>query len=305
MSKTGFIIHKGIQQIFTTGPFQGSTVVNGYSINGVLQGPTVNHNQPFIEGSVEIISANNILWRRKYEDQTQCATDCNAPVLSSVVSNCSTNTFTLVNSNVNTSISPSTIVEVSLNPTGFPVAQRYTQTSNTNGNNTYNIDITSLGIVRGTTIYFRLINLCNNGTIESFPSNIISTICASEPPPPPPPPPPTTVRLNWDFLTAGGYSPGSFQLNVNGIGNISVNSSDSGFIEVPLNSLIEVYVNAPLADTSIDTPIFVSQVFATTSQGGASSNVGTTFAEISFTITEETYVKGIAQVGNDSTPSFV
>jgi hypothetical protein len=304
MSKTGFIIHKGIQQIFTTGPFQGSTVVNGYSINGVLQGPTVNHNQSFVEDLIEniYIEVTNTTFSRKFEDQTQCATDCNAPVLSSVVSNCSTNTFTLVNSNVNTSISPSTIIEVSLSPTGFPVTQRYTR-NNTNGNNTYNIDITSLGIIPGTTIYFRLINLCNNGTIESFPSNIISTICASEPPPPPPK---TTVRLNWDFLTAGGYSPGSFQLNVNGIGNISVNSSDSGFIEVPSNSLIEVYVNAPLADTSSgNTPIFVSQVFATTSQGGASSNVGTTFAEISFTITEETYVKGIAQVGNDRTPSFV
>jgi hypothetical protein len=178
MSKTGFITHKGIQQVFTTGPSQGSTVVNGYSINGVLQGPTVNHNQPFIEGSVESINANNTLWRRKFEDQTQCAIDCNAPVLSSVVSNCSTNTFTLVSSNVNTSISPSTIIEVSLSPTGFPFLQRYTR-NNTNGNNTYNVDITSLGIIRGTTIYFRLINLCNNGNIESSPSNILSSLCIS------------------------------------------------------------------------------------------------------------------------------
>jgi hypothetical protein len=153
-------------------------VVNGYSINGVLQGPTVNHNQPFIEGSVESINANNTLWRRKFEDQTQCATDCNAPVLLSVVSNCSTNTFTLVNSNVNILISPSTIIEVSLSPTGFPFTQRYTR-NNTNGNNTYSIDITSLGIIPGTTIYFRLINLCNNGTIESSPSNIISSLCVS------------------------------------------------------------------------------------------------------------------------------
>jgi hypothetical protein len=235
-------------------------------------------------------------------DQTQCAIDCNAPVLSSISSNCDTNVFTLVNSNVNASATPSTIVEVSLSPTGFPVTQRYTQTGNVDGNNTYNVNISSLGIIPGTTIYFRLINLCNGGTIESAQSNALSSVCTPPPivpPPPPPPPPPSTVRINYDFRTLGGYSPGYFQLNVNGGSSIGINYSESGVVEAPLNSIIDVFINAPLADTTGGgIPVWTSQIIVSTNTGGVVSNNGTTAASVLFTLTEEVYINGITQVAS-------
>jgi len=106
MAKTGFIIHNGIKQVFTTGPSSGNPVVNGYSINGVLQGPTVNYNQSFVEGSVESIYAGGALWVRKYEDQVNCPVDnCAQPDFSSkILPNCSTKVFTL--RNINYTVAP-------------------------------------------------------------------------------------------------------------------------------------------------------------------------------------------------------
>lgn len=173
MAKTGFIINSGIKQIFTTGPSTGNSVVNGYAINGVLQGPTVNYNQSFVEGSTETVSAGGQIWRRKFEDQTVCAVDCNAPNFTSVIPNCNTNIFTLTSTNVNTAISPNTRIEVSIN--NFNTILATFNRSNTTGNNVYSIDLSGLGIIRGTLINFRLVNLCNGA--NSQPSIIINATC--------------------------------------------------------------------------------------------------------------------------------
>lgn len=296
MAKTGFVINNGIKQIFTTGPSTGNSVVNGYAVNGVLQGPTVNYNQSFVEGSVEIISAGGgQLWRRRFEDQTICAIDCNSPLLFNISLNCDTNIFILTSTNINAAISPNTRIEVSLD--NFNTILTTFNRSNINGDNNYSIDLSTLGIIRGTEIYFRLVNLCSS-TISSLPSNVAIGICSSTVVPPPPPPP-TTVRLNYQFLTNGGSSPGNIGISVNGIDAFDATESTNGSIDVPLGSRIDVEVNAPVGDTSRGNVfIFNSQLFVTTNSGGATSNVGTTFAGISFTAEEETFINGRTSVGN-------
>lgn len=174
MAKTGFVIHNGIKQIFTSGPSSGNPVVNGYAINGTLQGPTVNYAQSFVVNSLETISAGGRVWVRKEEDQTKCAPDCNAPTVSTLVKDCSTNIFTVTSTNVNATNSPNTRVEVSTN--NFATILSTFNRSNSNGTNNYNIDLSNSGIVRGTTIYFRLVNLCSP-TLSSSPSSIVSDSC--------------------------------------------------------------------------------------------------------------------------------
>lgn len=177
MPKTGFVIHNGIKQVFTTGPQTGNPVVNGYAINGTLQGPTVNYNQSFVEGSVETLSAGGQVWVRVKEDQTQCAPDCNAPTFSNISQNCSTNVFTLTSTNVNASTTPNTRIEVSTN--NFSTILATFNRSNSNGNNNYSVDLSSLGIIRGTTIYFRLVNLCVYDSVNatSQPSEVKTITC--------------------------------------------------------------------------------------------------------------------------------
>ncbi len=178
MPKTGFVIHNGIKQVFTTGPQTGNPVVNGYSINGVLQGPTVDYNQPFIEDSIETIYANGVNWRRKYEDQTICAAECNAPFFKSVVAVCDNpnqRIFNLLNLGVNSTITPNTRVESSLNDNFTPLLDA-TTFSNVTTNGYYTLDLTDTGVLRGTTIYFRLVNLCSNNS-TSLPSDIKSAVC--------------------------------------------------------------------------------------------------------------------------------
>lgn len=174
MAKTGFVIHNGIKQIFTSGPSSGNPVVNGYAINGTLQGPTVNYAQSFVVNSLETISAGGRVWVRKEEDQTKCAPDCNAPTVSTLVKDCSTNIFTVTSTNVNATNSPNTRIEVSTD--NFATILSTFNRSNSNGTNNYNIDLSNSGIVRGTTIYFRLVNLCSP-TLSSSPSSIVSGSC--------------------------------------------------------------------------------------------------------------------------------
>lgn len=303
MARTGFVINSGIKQIFTTGPSTGNSVVNGYAINGVLQGPTVNHNQSFIEGSVETISAGSQIWRRKFEDQSICAAECNSPVLStSIIKNCDTNVFTLTNTNVNATASPNTRIEVSID--NFSTILTTFNRSNTNGNNVYNIDLNSLGIIKGTNISFRLTNLCP--TVNSQPSNIASTICEFIPPPPPPPPPPTTVRLTWSVGLYGGYNDGGFGISVNGISTITSNVTDNSYIDVPLNSEIFAYVNAPsmfIEGNSV--PYFNAHVYAVGPDGGVIARdyqPTNPTAQISFIITGETSIYADASAFTEGQP---
>lgn len=180
MPKSGFVIHSGIKQVFTTGPSTGNTVVNGYAINGALQGPTVNYAQSFVAGTLDTINAGSQVWRRRYVDQTQCAQDCNAPILDSVTTNCTTMVFTLVNKGVNATLSPSTRVEVSLF-SNFSTILGNSIKNNTNGDNTYALSLSSFNIVSNTPVYFRLINLCGSeSNIESVPSNVIEATCVVE-----------------------------------------------------------------------------------------------------------------------------
>ena len=177
MPKSGFVIHSGIKQVFTTGPSTGNSVVNGYAINGALQGPTVNYAQSFVAGTIDTINAGSQVWKRRYVDQTQCAQDCNAPILDSVTTNCTTMVFTLVNKGVNATLSPSTRVEVSLF-SNFSSILGSSSNTNTDGDNTYAFPLSSFNIVSNTPVYFRLVNICGSESIiESNPSNVIEATC--------------------------------------------------------------------------------------------------------------------------------
>jgi hypothetical protein len=178
MAKSGIIIHKGIQQVFTSGA--PGTKVSGYDINGnVVLGVPVNtsFDQSFPNTNGATLSTNSNTYTRNFYDSNHCAPDCNTPILSSVTPNCSTNVFTILSTNVNTAISPSTRIEISTNNSFSTILGSSTK-SNVNGSNSYTFDLSSYSIIPGSDIYFRLINLCGSGgSVESNPSNIISAKC--------------------------------------------------------------------------------------------------------------------------------
>jgi hypothetical protein len=393
MARNGIIIHKGIQQVFTSGA--PGTRVSGYDIDGnIFSGVpvNVNFNESFSNFSGAILRTASGVYTRNYYDPKNCAPECNTPNLASITKNCNSNTFTLLSTGVRINESPSTRIEVSRFSDFSSLITSSTRNNTTTGNNSYSINLSSFNIIPGTTIYFRLINICDaSRNIESTTSNILSSVCEAcctpslsftttstqinlipsfgvcsnivaymnvesstnggaswtpvqtntstqtyalpsiqtsyriqsfcyslseysnivtyiPPVPPPPPPPPTTVRLNYSFLTNGGSSPGSININVDGLEGFNAKQSTNGSIDVPLGSKIDVEVNAPVGDTSSgDIFTFNSQLIVTTNSGDSTSNIGTTQASISFTASEETSISGRTSVGSgpNDEPDFV
>jgi hypothetical protein len=112
---------------------------------------------------------------------------------------------------------------------------------------------------------------------------------------------PTTARLDYQVTLAGGISYGTFNISVNGTNVYNTNATDSGYIDVPINSSIEVNIYAPPGEAEAT---FNSQVFANNSSGSIASDSGpNASATISFTASEDTSIVGTATTsGSNGTP---
>jgi hypothetical protein len=104
-----------------------------------------------------------------------------------------------------------------------------------------------------------------------------------------------TVRLSYAVNLSGGISMGGFSINANGVNVFSTNSTDSGYVDVPINSEISVVINAPVGGAE---PTFNSQVFAYDSSGNIASDSGPyVSATITFIATEDVLIEAAASAG--------
>lgn len=112
---------------------------------------------------------------------------------------------------------------------------------------------------------------------------------------------PTTARLDYQVTLAGGISYGTFNISVNGTNVYNTNATDSGYIDVPINSSIEVNIYAPPGEAEAT---FNSQVFANNSSGNIASNSGpNASATITFIASEDTSIVGTATTsGSNGVP---
>jgi hypothetical protein len=122
--------------------------------------------------------------------------------------------------------------------------------------------------------------------------------------PPTPTPTPESLQLVYTSTLNGGISPGGFSISVNGVSAVSTNSTDYGYINVPYNSLIDVYIQAPVGDTSGGmTTDYYSQIYAQDQSGIiATTTTANASTSIQFYITSNTDVYGTASVSNDGEP---
>jgi hypothetical protein len=106
---------------------------------------------------------------------------------------------------------------------------------------------------------------------------------------------PTTARLDYQVTLSGGISYGTFNILVNGTTVYNTSATDSGYIDVPINSSIEVNIYAPPGDSEAT---FNSQVFANNSSGTIASSSGpNASATITFVASEDTSIYGTATTG--------
>jgi hypothetical protein len=106
-----------------------------------------------------------------------------------------------------------------------------------------------------------------------------------------------TVRLSYAVNLSGGISMGGFSINANGVNVFSTNSTDSGYVDVPINSEISVVINAPVGGAE---PTFNSQVFAYDSSGNIASDSGPyASATITFIATEDVSIEAAASVSSN------
>jgi hypothetical protein len=110
------------------------------------------------------------------------------------------------------------------------------------------------------------------------------------------------VLITYLLNLSGGISPGGFSVSVNGTNIYSTNQTDSGVINAPIGSLIQVYISAPVVDTSGgQSPSFYSNVYAQDASGVIATSGSITNSPssmIEFTLTAETSVYASASVNS-------
>lgn len=196
MANTGYIINKGIQQVFTTGPYSGSVVSSSYSTGSTIFGSTVNHNQSFISGTLDALSPCTSVYSRYYQDPILCpASGIAPPTITSAAALCTPYNYYYnfaLNLNEGTSSVPYTVLQYSTSPT-FTTNVGYTIYGNLSGSNTSVNVSSSQGLshvisssrlpslpISTTLVYFRAFNSSSIATTSSF-SNVISASCAVAP----------------------------------------------------------------------------------------------------------------------------
>ena len=110
------------------------------------------------------------------------------------------------------------------------------------------------------------------------------------------------IPITYLVNLSGGISPGSFSISVNGNNVLSTNQTDSGVINAPIGSLIQVYISAPVGDTSGgQSPSFYSNVYAQDASGVIATSGSITNSPssmIEFTLSAETSVYASASVSS-------
>jgi hypothetical protein len=223
---SGYVSSSGIQQVFTTGIYSGSTVTSSYSSGSTLFGPIINFNESFISGTVDIITPCLTSYYRNYLDTTQCPppTFCIPPtLLTANPVNCIdqinwTSSYTMTYNSSSNSASY-TIVQYSTNNRFASPSTTKIITNPSSGSLTVDT-VTDFGIYTTptTNIYFRAYNSCSNGATSSW-SNILSASCTE-------PPAPEYFPLTIEFQNQSGQI---VEYQYNGIWYSVPNNSTSTF----------------------------------------------------------------------------
>jgi hypothetical protein len=91
---------------------------------------------------------------------------------------------------------------------------------------------------------------------------------------------------------------GGFSINANGVNVFSTNSTDSGYVDVPINSDISVVIYAPVGDTTNgQTPSFYSRIIAGSVDSGLPTNNST--SSITFIATGDVSIEAAASVSSN------
>jgi hypothetical protein len=104
-----------------------------------------------------------------------------------------------------------------------------------------------------------------------------------------------TVRLSYAVNLSGGISNGGFSINANGVNVYSTNSTDSGYVDVPINSEISVVINAPVGNTPYSR-IIASDSSGVIADSGLPTNNST--SSITFIATEDVSIEAAASDNN-------
>lgn len=111
---------------------------------------------------------------------------------------------------------------------------------------------------------------------------------------------PGSMRINYIVNLSGGISPGGFDILVGGASVFSSNSNASGFIDVPANTAITVWLYAPVGDTSSGfSNTFYTKITATGTSGivaDSGSNTSNASATITFTPTSDINIQADGSV---------
>lgn len=233
-ANSGYVSSSGIQQTFNSGPYSGSVVTSSYYNGTSLLGPTINFDQSFISGTVDIITPCTTSYYRNYLNETQCPPPafCIAPtLLTANAVNCNdlvnwTSSYTVTYNS--SSISSSyTIIEYGPYSNFADYATKII-TNPTSGSLTVNT-FADLGIYTNPTteVYFRAYNSCSNGATSSY-SNILTASCTI-------PPEPEFAPLNIELTNSissriqYNYQGGSTFYNLNSGNTVTFSSSEFTF----------------------------------------------------------------------------
>lgn len=114
--------------------------------------------------------------------------------------------------------------------------------------------------------------------------------------------PAQNTSITYLVNLSGGISPGIFSISVNGSNSFATNQTDSGVINAPIGSLIQVYISAPVGDTSGgQSPSFYSNAYAQDASGVIATSGTTTnnpSSMIEFTLSAETSIYASASVNS-------
>jgi hypothetical protein len=183
MAKTGYVINKGIQQVFTSGPFSGSLVTSSYSLNDNLVGPIIDTKISFISGTLDTLLPCSTTYTRYFLDPYNCPTSgCPQPImLSAAVQNCESYdykyevTYNFISASTYV---PTTKIEYSTDSTFTTNTGSVTYSNTSSIHLPINVSGLSPTPIATSNVYFRAVNYCV-GSISSSYSNIISASCIS------------------------------------------------------------------------------------------------------------------------------
>lgn len=193
MTNTGFITSSGIQQVFTSGPFLGSVVSSSYISGGIAFGPSINFNQNFISGSVDILSPCTTIFQRHYQDLVACPPNgCTPPTLTRAFIYCDPYDYKYsVPYNSGSSTATYTVMEYSTSKNFLSNTSSVTYNNSSPSLLPINVSDLLYLPTAYTPLYFRARNYCSNGATSSYSNVVFAPICDA------PAPIPTTMTLNY------------------------------------------------------------------------------------------------------------